>query len=575
MASNQLTLQHTIATHWKIKTEAEFSTDRLHQAVVSAQLLVDSTRIVRRREEQAFLSKQTQWRINQEVEFNPGSNRQFKGNVSYLQRVHNQEHTRIIEQGTISESIPSLFSGHTSVWQGSLLFTHRLNGQKARTLAYTFHRELFTPRQEAQNSQYPLLLSSPPGFQQAQLNQQALWLRQELKWESFRKRGHHIRSGHYFLRHQSLMVNHRFELGTEQQPAQQKIEALSGQSWLEGVEIGYGSEVKYERSSRFRFNMNGELGLSAMSRREWEVRRQLMPLVRGKALVFRKLNRVFSLSSHLQADLQPLPLTSQVQFRRAVSPLQFQESRLPLMAIPEYLMILNLGYSESLMRTSGLQFYFRQRLVSELFMPSYNGLLSWNTLSLVKQPTNLYNVTLYKTVFFAVQKRKLDFSASSSINEFLQINQDARTIKTAFLFSSLSASFETEYGNHHFVRTSLWATRFQTLSFIKNDAGFGRSLLRYRAEFFNRYRVSARASIAASCQYFHFRPAVAQPLTLVFADVVATWRPGKWKHDITFKGENLLNQKSYLLLTGSAFEVSQTSIPLIGRNLQVAVKFNF
>jgi len=579
LLSEQVVFNYPALKKVKMKTELAYGRGTLRQYIKQESSFLNNETYFKRSDSTENFNMEERLKLRQDFEWIKSNSKSLVARFTFQQNNIKAQSENYINQAGFADSVSSNGADRASDFSGEIKYTKRYDSLRALAISYsaTFQRSNQQALTVSRNidiifSQSGTLFNFAKPLVSTNVFEQLL----SVDWIS--KKGKKISSQQFVFSNGNISLSNALRIGKTTEPnSEDVISRFSNNGTYNDFNAGYQSRLNWRKEKGIT-NVSWYAGISHIERndRGFSKETKVIPVatLRISHTVLMKGRGGFPMVFEFSNKAVPLDQLSRGE--NAVQFNSFQQLRYTLRSMP--VLNMSIGYSKSSLTGKGIYLLIRgsRDFVSPLFTNSFELFYNFNIKSIVKLPTNKFGIYSSQNYPLPFIRAMLDLHVSfdywdqfigNAANTTITKNGNLSATAGAGLkfnsFSKFSMKADVLLGyNKNVLAKEITATAADKAA-LNLKSGL---LVRY---FLNR---NSSAGFKANSYIFDF---LNRKQNLLFSDVDYSWRAPKGKFEFQLRGENLFAETKYVLTSVSLLSQNRTEIPLIGRNIQLSIKFNF
>jgi hypothetical protein len=583
--SNRLYNQQAVI-HYKPRkkltasTEISYAQEQIVQKYASGFTLLDAAATLTRESNVAVSTRTRRGRLVQKMEWSLSPTKAIRLHLTAEGTANRFTEQQFIQQANFTDSIPSFARENSWLAMADWQYTHRIDS--ARAFVASYKAQWWYNRQQgfSTNNLLPLIFpSGPADANQLQLQTLPHLQHHDGQIEWLRKKSNKLFSQKIVLQNTTLALHNTLALGKLQTPDREAIPLpeWSGQGRVVVYKTGYQTAYQQLKKRKYSVNVQGYGGASWLQRTDTLGRFEgrLLPDVNFLLQYNRFLPKKQLIPLQLEGRYQPLTPEQMPAFPIPVHYNTFSQTLFPLQAIPG--IKISAGYSWFPLTGNSIsaQVFYERLFANEVAANRFDLFFGFQQRKLLQRGADRYGYSFNQNLIVPALRARAHFYSSAFINQYFLDAAGTTLLKISNLFLSASGSltFDNFKKFNFYFKADIWNIR-NFLPAASALAALSRPIVNYRQTANGRWIINKQTSLGVQTTWYQF-DITNNPQRMLFADADFRWQPSNSKWSADLKLENLFNRQRYILTNVYPNSVSLTDIPLIGRNLQVAVRMNF
>lgn len=579
LLNEQFVFNYPALKKGKMKTEIAYGRETLKQYINQESSYLNNETYFKRRDSTENFNTEERLKLRQDFEWIKSNNKSLVARFIFQQNNIKAKSANYINQDNFADTVSNNGADRASHFFGEIQYTKRYDSLRALAISFsaTFQR----------NNQQALTVSrnidvifSQPGallnFAKPLVNTNVFEQQLLVDWIS--KKGKKIRSQQFVFSNGNISLSNSLRIGKTTEPnSEDVISRFSNNGTYNDFNAGYQSRLNWRKEKGIT-NVSWYAGISHIERsdRGFLKETKVIPVATLRVSHTILTNGKGGFPMVFEFSNKAVPLDQLSRGENAVQFNSFQQLRYTLRSMPTLNM--SIGYTKSSLTGKGIYLLIRgsRDFVSPLFANSFELFYNFNIKSIVNLPTNkfgIYSSQNYPLPFF---RAMLDLHVSLDYwDQYISSTANAKVSKNGNL--SATGGFGLKFNS--FSKFSMKADIL--LGFNKNvlakeisSTGADKAAINLKSGLLVRYFLTKNSSAGFKTNSYIF-DFLNRKQNLLFSDVDYSWRAPKGKFEFQVKGENLFAETKYVLTSVSLLSQNRTEIPLIGRNIQLSIKFNF
>lgn len=578
LLSEQVVFNYSLFKKAKMKTEIAYGQEKLNQFVKQESSFLDNVVYFNRNDSLSNGYKNKRLKLKQHFEWIKANKMSLIAQFSFQQNSVEGLSSNYIKQSNFADTVENQGKDKGLLFFGEVQFTKRFDSIRALTISLTSTNLCTDQNTNTSSGNVGLIFSqSSSTFNLAKLFLTTNVSEHQMLVDWITKKGKRISSQQFLFSNGNMGLSNSFRIGkTTDVNSNEIIPRFSNTGNYSDYNIGYQSRLNIRKEKSIS-NLSWYGGVSYIDRNDKGFAREakLLPVVvvRISHTFLTKGKSAFPIV--LEFSNKAIPLDQLTRGENVVQFNTFQQFRFSLRSLP----VLNSSIAYTKTSLSGKNLYLVLRgsrdFVSPVFTNRFDLFYNFTTKEFVNLPTN--RVGLYASHNFPIAAIRAVLDLHVSVDyweQYLSNTSNTGNVKNGNFFSSAGASLKFS----SFSKLSITAEssiNFNKVLFTNgiNITTNNEAAVNLKSGLMVRYFLSRNSSAGFKLNSYGFDLLNRKQL-LLFSDIDYMWRAPKGKFELQLRGENIFDQKNYVLTAVTLLSQSRTEVPLIGRNLQLSVKFN-
>ncbi|RXK59333.1 hypothetical protein ESA94_14440 [Lacibacter luteus] len=579
LLNEQFVFNYPALKKLKMKTEMVYGRETLSQYVKQGSSYLNNETYFKRTDSNGIFNTDERVKLRQDFEWMQSNTKSLIARFTFQQNNIKAQSINYINQDNFADSVSNNGANHSSHFSGQIQYTQRYDSLRA--LAISFSAAFQRNNQQALTVSRNIdVIFSQAGtlFNVAKPLGNTNVFEQQLLVDWISKKGKKIRSQQFVFSSGNISLSNGLRIGKTTEPnSEDVIDRFSNAGIYNDLNVGYQSRLNWSKEKAIT-SVSWYAGASHIARNDKGVLKEskLLPVATLKVshTILTKGRGGFPMIFEFSNKAVPLDQLSRGE--NAVQFNSFQQLRYTLRSMP--VLNMSMGYTKSSLTGKSIYLLIRgsRDFVSPLFTNSFELFYNFNIKSIVNLPTNKFGIYSSQNYPLPFIRAMVDLHVSFDYwDQYISNTTNAKITRNG----NLSATGGAGLKFNSFRKFSMKADVL--LGYNKNvlakeitTTGADKAALNLKSSLLVRYFLTKNSSAGVKTNSYIF-DVLNRKQNLLFSDVDYSWRAPKGKFEFQLRGENLFAETKYVLTSVSLLSQNRTEIPLIGRNIQLSIKFNF